>query len=245
MKPTPNFPPEPAPLLVFGAHPDDAEFGCGGILVHEARAGRPVHLAVCSRGESASQGTPAERTAEAEAAAAQLGATLEWVELDGDARLEIRPAHARRLAEIIRRLRPAVVLAPSQVEQQHPDHHRLGRLVAEAALLARYAGLAELRALPAHAIGQLFFYAVTPEAEPAGATPVLIDISGPAVVAAWRQAMEAHATQVRSRPYIELQVARARVFGLRAGVGYAQALYPAAPLLFDSLAPLVRPARRS
>ena len=243
MKPTPNSPPEAAPLLVFGAHPDDIEFGCGGIVAREVLAGRAVHLVVCSRGESATHGTPAERAVEAAAAAAQLGATLEFIELDGDAHLEIRPAHARRLAEVIRRVRPGVVLAPSQVEHQHPDHHRLGRLVAEAALLARYAGLAELRALPAHAISLLFFYAVTPEAEPAGATPVVIDISEPAVIAAWTGAMAAHATQVRARPYIELQVARARVLGLRAGVEYAQALYPAAPLLFDSLAPLLRPAR--
>jgi hypothetical protein len=34
------------------------------------------------------------------------------------------------------------------------------------------------------------------------------------------------------------------VLGLRAGVGYAQALYPADPLLVDGLAQLGRGARR-
>jgi LmbE family N-acetylglucosaminyl deacetylase len=58
------------------------------------------------------------------------------------------------------------VLAPSVVENQHPDHARLGRMVRDAARLARYGGVKELR-LPPHAIGQLLFYAVTPEAEPA------------------------------------------------------------------------------
>jgi LmbE family N-acetylglucosaminyl deacetylase len=252
MKPTRNLLKAPAagradgpgPLLAFGAHPDDVEFGCGGIIVRETRAGRAARLVVCSRGESGSQGTPAQRTAETKRAAALLGATLEFAELDGDAHLEVRPAHALRLAEIIRRVRPAAVLAPSLAGNQHPDHPRLGRLVRDACRLARYGGVAELRPLPPHAVHQLFFYAVTPEAEPPGGLPVLIDLSAPGLVAAWTAAMEAHATQARARHFVELQLARARVHGLRAGVEYAQALYPADPLLFDSLAALGPSARR-
>ena len=236
--------PEPAPLLAFGAHPDDIEFGCGGIIARETGAGRAARLVVCSRGESASNGTPAERSAEAKKAAALLGATLEFAELDGDARLEVRPAHALKLAEIIRRVRPAAVLAPSLVENQHPDHSRLGRIVRDACRLARYGGVAGLRARPAHAVSQLFFYAVSPEAEPAGVLPVLIDLSAPGIIATWTAAMAAHATQAAARPYLELQLARARVHGLRAGVEYAQPLFPADPLLFDSLAALGRSARR-
>ena len=68
----PNHPPERAPLLAFGAHPDDIEFGCGGVVALETRGGRPAHLVVCSRGESATHGTPAERTLEAERGAPLL-----------------------------------------------------------------------------------------------------------------------------------------------------------------------------
>ena len=108
-------------------------------------AGGTAHFVVCSRGESATHGTPAERTAEAKKAAALLGATLEFIELDGDASLEVKAAHAIRLAAIIRRVRPGVVLAPSLVENQHPDHSRLGRLVRDAARLARYGGVKKLQ----------------------------------------------------------------------------------------------------
>ena len=236
--------PSPEPLLAFGAHPDDIEFGCGGVVARESLAGRPVHLVVCSRGESASRGTPAGRTAEARRAARLLGASVEFLRLDGDARLEVKPAHAMRLASIIRRLRPSVILAPTLAGNQHPDHSRLGALVRDAARLARYGGVADLKGRPAHAVGALLYYAVTDEAEPEGQVPILVDVSPPRVLGAWTGAMRAHASQAGTRNYVELQLARARVRGLRAGVGHAQALFPNDPLLFGSLAPIDRAARR-
>ncbi|HEX9046803.1 MAG TPA: hypothetical protein VF988_07235, partial [Verrucomicrobiae bacterium] len=142
---------------------------------------------------------------------------------------------AIKLAGIIRRVRPQVVLAPSLVENQHPDHARLGILVRDATRLARYGGLKELRRQKPHTIGQLFYYAVTPEAEPRDITPMLVDISGPEIVPAWTKAMNAHVSQTSAREYVELQLARARFLGRRAGVEYATALYPNEPLLFSSL----------
>ena len=247
MKPTPTSQPESAgraPLLIFGAHPDDIEFACGGIVAKETHLGRAVHFVVCSRGEAGSHGTPAQRVAEAEHSAALLGATIEFIELDGDARLEIRAAHAIKLAGIVRRTKPGLLLAPSLVENQHPDHWRLGRLARDAARLARYGGVPELRELAPHSIQQLWFYAVTPEAEPPDVTPVLIDVSTPEVLAAWTAAMEAHTSQTSARNYIELQTTRARLHGLRAGVGHAIALFPNDPPVLDSLEQLSRGARR-
>jgi LmbE family N-acetylglucosaminyl deacetylase len=232
------------PLLAFGAHPDDIEFGCGGVIARETREGRPVHFVVCSEGEAGTNGTPAGRAAEAEAAAALLGATIEFIQFDGDAHLEIRATHALTLAGIIRRVRPGLVLAPSLEQNQHPDHWRLGQLVRDATRLARYGGLKELGAQPVHAIEQLFFYAVSPEAEPTGVQPVLIDISAPEIVAVWTKSMEAHASQLRTRNYVEAQLARARVHGLRAGVAHALPLYPNDPLVLGSLGQLTRSARR-
>jgi N-acetylglucosamine malate deacetylase 1 len=236
--------PEPALLLAFGAHPDDIEFGCGGVIAKETNAGRTAHFVVCSRGESASSGKPAQRILEANRSAKLLGASLEFVELDGDARLEVRAAHAIKLAGIIRRLRPGIVLAPSLAENQHPDHPRLGRLVRDACRLARYGGVQELRKASAHTIEQLFYYAVTPEAEPSDITPVLIDISSSDVLQAWTSAMEAHVTQVSARNYVELQLTRARLRGLRAGSSHAIALFPNDPLVLDSLAQTSRGTRQ-
>ena len=233
-----------AALLAFGAHPDDIEFGCGGVIARETRAGRKAHFVISSRGEAGTYGTPKQRTSEAKKAAALLGATVEFIELDGDSHLEVRAAHAIKLAGILRRVRPGIVLAPSLVGNQHPDHAKLGKIVRAAARLARYGGLKEMRKSPRHAIDQLFYYAVTPEAEPRDITPVLLDVSAPEVIAAWTAAMAAHASQVSARNYIELQLGRARLNGLRAGIGHAIALFPNDPLVLDSLAQTSRSARR-
>lgn len=245
MKHTPNLQPDTQrPLLAFGAHPDDIEFGCGGVVALEARRGRKAHFVICSRGEAASHGTPRERTAEAQRGAEVLQAGVHFVELDGDARLEVRASHAIQLARIVRQTRPAVVLAPTLAENQHPDHPRLGRLVRDAVRIARYGGLEDLRDLPPHAIDQLLFYAITPHAEPPGAVPLLVDISDPDVIADWKAAMEAHVSQTAAREYVELQLSRARYRGLSAGVAYATALYPNDPIVVESLETLSRGARR-
>jgi LmbE family N-acetylglucosaminyl deacetylase len=244
MKPGPKSKNNSAPLLAFGAHPDDIEFACGGLIAKEMMAGRKAHFVVCSRGEAGTHGTPKQRTAEAKRAARILGATIEFITLDGDAHLEIRAAYAIKLAKIIRQIHPQIVLAPSVVENQHPDHWRLGKIVRDAARLARYGGVKELRAQKSHAIGQLFFYAVTPEAEPHDISPVLIDVSAPEIISTWTNAMAAHASQVGARNYIELQITRARLLGARAGIGHAIALFPNEPLVFESLARASHSARQ-
>jgi LmbE family N-acetylglucosaminyl deacetylase len=245
MKPTPKSPPADSPLLLaFGAHPDDIEFGCGGVIARETQAGHAAHLIVCSRGEAGTHGTPAQRTAEAKKAAVLLGATLEFVELGGDAHMEHRLAHVLAFAAIIRRVRPRIVLAPTVVENQHPDHVVVGRMVRDAARLARYGGVAELIKLKPHAIEQLMFYAVTVEAEPADRSAMLMDVSHPDVIAAWTASMDAHASQAKTRRYVGLHLARAKMHGVRGGAGHAIQLFPNDPLVCSSLASLGRGARQ-
>ncbi len=233
-----------APLLVFGAHPDDIEFGCGGVVARETQAGRAVHLVVCSRGEAATNGTAKQRTAEAKRGAALLGASLEFIDLGGDSHFETSVDGTLKLAVILRRFQPGIVLAPTPAANQHPDHAVLGAMVRAAARLARYGGVKELRRQPAHAIGSLLFYAITVEGEPAGVQPLLFDVSNPRVLTAWTEAMAAHDSQAATRRYVELQLLRARVNGARAGVESAIALFPSDPLVFESLTPLGRSARR-
>jgi LmbE family N-acetylglucosaminyl deacetylase len=245
MKPTPKSPAPDGPLLLaFGAHPDDIEFGCGGVIARETQAGHKAHFIVCSRGEAGTHGTPAQRTAEAKKSAGILGATIEFVELGGDSHMEHRLAHVLAFAAIIRRVRPRMLLAPTTVENQHPDHVVVGRMVRDAARLARYGGVAELMKLKPHAIEQLLFYAVTVEAEPTDHSAMLMDVSEQDVVSAWTASMEAHASQAKTRRYVGLHLARAKMHGVRGGAGHAIQLFPNDPLVCSSLATLGRGARQ-
>lgn len=56
--------------------------------------------------------------------------------------------------------------------------------------------------------------------------------------------MKAMASQTSAINYIELQLTRARLLGVRAGVGHAIALYPNDPIVLDSMAHVGRGARR-
>jgi LmbE family N-acetylglucosaminyl deacetylase len=231
------------PILAFGAHPDDIEFGCGAVIFAETKRGRPAHFVVTSRGEAATNGTPEQREQESRKAAEILGATIEFLALDTDSHLEIKLEHTLALAAIIRSKQPSVVLAPTCVENQHPDHSKLGKMVRDAARLARYGGMTELARAKPWSIDQLLFYAITPNAVPAE-PPILIDISDDAVVSAWTAAMNAHASQAATRNYVEMQLTRARYWGAQAGVTHAVALYPNDLMLFDSLSATGKGARR-
>lgn len=234
---------EPA-LLAFGAHPDDIEFGCGAVIAQESLNGRFSHWVVCSRGEAGTNGTPAVRTHEAQQAAELMEASIEFLDFGGDAHFEVTVPHTIELARVIRRVRPLIVFAPTLVENQHPDHAKLGRMVRDAARLARYGGLSELKDLKPHAIGQLFYYAISADAEPRDITPLMVDTSSAPVMQRWISAMSAHASQMKTRNYLEMQVARARLHGLRAGLQSVTPLFPADPLVVTSLASLERGVRQ-
>jgi N-acetylglucosamine malate deacetylase 1 len=117
------------------AHPDDAELVMGGTLALEARRGRRVALVDLTRGECGSRGTPAQREAEAAAAARILGvAHRESLGLP-DGGLSPLTEQKDKLVEALRRLRPRVVIA-QHWEQRHPDHAAASRIVYEASFLA-------------------------------------------------------------------------------------------------------------
>lgn len=233
----------PSRLLVIGAHPDDIEFGCGAVLLKEHAAGAAIRCVITSRGEAGSNGTPAERESEARAAAARIGKAveLEFLDFGGDGTQRDAPENALQLAREIRGYRPTLVLAPTTGPNQHPDHAVVGSLTRTACRLARFGGLSALRDLAPHAIGSLWYYAITPTAAESRTGAVYIDISDQ--VEAWKELMACHATQMRTREYLDLQITRARQLGLEAGCAHAIALWPNDPPLIERLSDVPASAR--
>lgn len=121
-------------LAVF-AHPDDAELLCGGALIKSADAGERTGIVDLTRGEMGSRGTPELRAREADAAAEILGLSVRRNVGLPDARLENSHDARRRVAGLIRELRPRVVVT-HWVEGRHPDHRIAAELVRDACFLA-------------------------------------------------------------------------------------------------------------
>ena len=127
-------------VLAIAAHRDDVEQTCGGTLLKMAELGRRTGILDLTRGEMGTRGNAEDRQCEAEAAAKILRAS--WREgLDiPDGRVENTWENRLKVARVIRRTRPRVVILPYW-KGRHPDHYTASKLGYEACFLA---GLAKL-----------------------------------------------------------------------------------------------------
>jgi N-acetylglucosamine malate deacetylase 1 len=127
-------------LLVFGPHPDDLEIGLGGSIAKHVARGHRVGLCDLTRGELATNGTPEQRLAEAQAAREVLGATWRENLALPDGAIGSDPEHVRAIVALIRRARPKAIAIPHDSDR-HPDHVAASRTLTRAAYssgLVRY-----------------------------------------------------------------------------------------------------------
>jgi bacillithiol biosynthesis deacetylase BshB1 len=125
----------PLDVLAIAAHRDDVELTCGGTLVKHARRGKRTGILDLTQGEMGTRGSADVRAAEAETAAKVLGVALRRnLELP-DAGIVNTPETRKRLALVLRDLRPRVVIAPAP-RGRHPDHRVAAQLIRDAAFLA-------------------------------------------------------------------------------------------------------------
>jgi len=122
-------------VLAFGAHPDDVELTAGGTLAKAVRQGYSVGIIDATRGEMGTRGTVETRAREAARAAKILGARLRENLALPDGSLSTARDAPRRIVEVLRDLRPRVVIAPYW-ESRHPDHRALALLVRDAFFFA-------------------------------------------------------------------------------------------------------------
>ena len=124
--------PTPARALAIAAHPDDAEFGCGGTLAKWAAAGSAIVHLVCTDGSKGSWDPDedvallvATRQEEQRAAARALGGKGEVVFLGGpDGELESGVRQRWEVAYWIRRLQPRESGTPQRRPSARPPRRR-------------------------------------------------------------------------------------------------------------------------
>jgi bacillithiol biosynthesis deacetylase BshB1 len=223
-------------LLVFGPHPDDLEIGAGGAIARHVQLGLRVGLCDLTAGEMGSNGTIAERLAEAEAARAVLGAAwrvnLRWTD-----RAIGGADHIRSAAMLIRRARPRTVLAPYW-DDRHPDHVAASQVLTEAVFDA---GLRRFEPAIEAWKTRVCYYFINDSVAPS----FVIDVSGD--YDRKRQALACHASQFRpagesavgtrltSPRFQQLIESRDAQFGALAGVAFAEGFVTRDPVILSQL----------
>ncbi len=128
----------PLRIIVFGAHPDDAEYKAGGTATKWARLGHHVKLVSVTNGDighwqMAGGPLAQRRRAESQAAAKVLGITPEVLDLhDG----ELLPTleNRKQITKLIRDWNADIVISHRPWDY-HPDHRAVGQLVQDAAFM--------------------------------------------------------------------------------------------------------------
>ena len=125
-------------IIVFGAHPDDAEFKASGTAIQWAKLGHKVKLVSVTNGDighwqTAGGPLAQRRTAEVEAAAKVMGTESQVLDLhDG----ELLPTleNRRLITRVIREWQADIVISHRPWDY-HPDHRYVGVLVQDAAFM--------------------------------------------------------------------------------------------------------------
>jgi bacillithiol biosynthesis deacetylase BshB1 len=224
-------------MLVFAAHPDDAEIGMGGTIAKHVKDGLSVGIVDLTYAEMSSNGTVDIRQQEAAEASTILGLTVRENLGLPDRRLAAIAQQTDLMVDAIRRYRPRLVFAPYVVDR-HPDHITCSRMAEEAvfnAKLRRY-----MPELPAWSVEQLYFYFINDAHPP----QLLIDVSD--VHEIKMQALKAYKSQFLPEgnqadwvetpltgAYLNLIVARDRLLGQTKKFEFAEGFIAKGPVALN------------
>lgn len=213
-----------ADVLAIAAHRDDVEQTCGGTLLRMRSMGGSTAILDLTRGEAGTRGTAEERAAEARKAAGILG--VAWRDaLDiPDGRVENTYESRVKIVEVLRRVRPRVVILPYGAGR-HPDHYTTATLGYEACFLS---GLAKVETGTApHRPYKIVYASLYADVRPS----FVVDITS--VIEERHKALMAYGSQYANQqagsglfvPEEEIRertFSVARHYGLLAGVRYAE-----------------------
>jgi len=214
----------PIDILAVAAHRDDVEQTCGGTLLKMKSIGLRTGILDLTQGEAGTRGSADERAAEA----AEAGRLLQVDSREAldipDGRVENAYENRIKIVQVLRRLRPRVVILPYWAGR-HPDHYTSSTLGYEACFLA---GLAKLdTGAPPHRPFKIVYASLYADVRPS----FVVDISDHiearfAALMAYRSQYENQSSGnslfVPEEDIRERTLAMARHYGLLAGVRYAE-----------------------
>lgn len=122
-------------ILVFAAHPDDAELGCAGTIASHIAKGYKVGIIDFTQGEMGTRGTPEIRLKEANKAKDILGLTVRENLGFKDVFFKNDEEHQLALIRVLRKYQPEILIA-NAVSDRHPDHATASNLASKACFMS-------------------------------------------------------------------------------------------------------------
>ena len=116
-------------ILAIGAHPDDIELGCGGVILKAARQGHNIFMFTLTRGSAS--GDPVKRTEELMRSARFVGAHTLWIDDFEDTKLNLSSELINSIEYFVNKSKADIIYTHSRGDTHH-DH----RVIAEATLEA-------------------------------------------------------------------------------------------------------------
>lgn len=249
-------------IVSIHAHPDDAEILAAGTLTILTARGHRVTIVTMTPGDKGSMTLAPEeiskvRRKEASRAAAMIGADYLCAEFR-DLAIFNDDASRRRMVELIRRLKPDIVLTSSPADYLC-DHEATSMLVRDALFAVPAPNYRTLDNSPAKhlaAIPHLYFMDAIGGADREG-RPVMpdfiVDVSS--TFETKRKMLAAHesqrswlSTQHNMNNYLDTMESWTKTCGRRAGIEYGEGFrhykghpYPQDPVLEEALGTSVRP----
>lgn len=227
--------PEPLDVLVVAPHPDDAELGLAGTIMAMLAEGRRVGILDLTSGEPTPLGSPEIRRRETAEATRLLGVPWRMNLNLPNRNLEATLEHRRKLAEVFRKTKPALIFTPYW-EDAHPDHTAATKMVEEARFWSKLSKT-DMAGEPFHPARILYYFSVHLRIVERPA--FLLDIS--TYVDQKRQVLEAFRSQlVDNQPpgkpsVIDRVLDRNRFWGIMAGVESAEPFASREPVGLKSL----------
>lgn len=226
-------------ILIFAAHPDDAEIGMGGTIVKQVKNGQRVGICDLTQAEMSSNGDVPTRRNEAQRASHILGLSYRNNLNFADRGLYPSRELIDAVVQEIREHQPRIVMAPYW-EDRHPDHVACSQIVQEAVFSAKLRKY--MPDVMAWSVSELYFYFINDAYEP----DFIIDITD--VQADKMRALRAYESQFKAiagaedrvetpltQAYLERVEARDRLLGQKRSIAYAEGFVSRLPLVLNSL----------
>lgn len=222
-------------VLIFAAHPDDAELSMGGTIAKLTKAKMKVGIIDMTKGELGTRGTIETRKEEAKKASEILGLAFRENLEFADGKVKFNQDFLLKIINKIRKHRPSIIFAPYK-NDRHPDHIGASQLVKEAMF---FTGLPKIETFEGDDIqelfrpSKLFYYMQTYDFEPS----FIVDISD--TFAIKMESVKAYGTQFHnpdinldapetfiSKPgFVKYLEARAQTYGFKIGKEFGEPFY--------------------